>query len=129
MGREVVKEKIMPRDVDDFCEWYRWNREICYKEPLPEFVIKIQFEDLIYNYEETTEAILDHFKIKLSDHKAKGRYFKKEVSQGNTALWVKLPEYVREAKIIEKKLGQYCYDFPAEVLQESKGGDSDRKIF
>lgn len=112
LGKEVWKEGVAPVDnIEDFCKWYRWTRELYCKEKFPEEVLFVQFEDLIFNYEETRDKILHHFEIDSLPCKRQKEFFDPQVSVVNTQLWKKISGNEKEIQYIEKNLNQYCYDF------------------
>lgn len=109
--RASGEARFMPReDVKVFVEYYRRLRMYQKKED-SQSLLFIQFEDAIYNYEETTNKI-EKF-LKCSNHKYKKKYFKPEKSINNTQLFNN-PKYSHcseEIKYIEKELPEYLFDF------------------
>lgn len=100
----------MPLDVNEFCDFYDKMRksEIITNSKK---VLRIRFEDLIYKYDETINKIEKFMGFTEKDHIKPLTRFKPELSVKNTQLF-NCKEYEREAKIIEKKLKEYLYDFP-----------------
>ena len=112
MEKAVWGGGVAPTDsVKKYCQWYRWTRNLYEKTPLPEQVILIRFEDLIFNYEETKNRIIEHFGIQGLLHQKALQYFVPEKSVVNTQVWKKIQKYKREITYIEHELKQYCYDF------------------
>ena len=75
-------------------------------------ILKVQFEDLVYNYEKTVKTIEDFLGISPSDHINEKKFFDPEKSIKNTQLFELKPEWKEEVKIIEQKLPELIYDFP-----------------
>lgn len=102
--------KVAPvYDVKIYCNWYQWTRQQFEIFPLPECVMKIQFEDIIYKYDETCARILSFVGIKAENHIEKFSHLNPDVSKNNTKLWKKHPQFYEEIKYIEEKLKKYCY--------------------
>lgn len=103
----------MPKEVKEFCKFYKGMRESeisCKSEK----VLRIKFEDLIYNYEKEVEKITNFLDFKKENHINKMNRFNPNISIKNTQLFRK-KEYEEEIKIIEKELKNYLYDFKEEL--------------
>lgn len=111
LSKYILRDHIAPDDVKIFCKWFQWVREIC-KDSVGSSILKIQFEDLVYNYDETMEKILCHYKIKKKQHVFPRKYFMPEISIKNTQLWRRYSGFEKETEYIRKTLAQYCYCFP-----------------
>lgn len=72
-------------------------------------VLRLRFEEIVMNYEETLQKIYNFLEVDSSIHIAKGTYFKPELSKNNIGLW-KLMEDQTNIKLIEKELINYCYN-------------------
>ena len=103
---------IIPTDtVEHFCQWYRYTRAHRKTEtPDPQKVLLIQFEDLIYRYEETTRTLRDWVGLDEADHTQKRQKLIPERSMANTRLWLK-HDIGQDLKIIETELAEYLYDY------------------
>ncbi len=97
-------------NVEEFCDQFRRIREI-EKPTDSKKVLKVQFEDLIYNYEETLKKIIKFLGYENREHENKQKYFNPEVSIKNTQLF-KNKKYAKETKYIEEHLKKYLYNFP-----------------
>ena len=111
-------------NVKEFCEEYRRMRESV-RTYDGEKVVKIQFEDLIYNYEKTLHYIYEKTNLDASKHTNKGKYFNPSVSIANTNLQRKNKAYLEETTYIEKKLEKYIYHFPQKDIRVR----DDLKVF
>lgn len=82
-----------------------------------ERVLRIQFEDLIYHYDDIVQKIEDFLGIK--EHVRKKQYFKPEVSVNNTQLKERFPQMREDIEYIEKTLKDDLYCFP--VVRKGEG--------
>lgn len=106
------KDGVIPNDVVTFCKWYRYTREHRKHENINTSQIKfIQFEDLIYNYEDTTKVLSDWLGLSEDKHIRKKKLLNPDISIKNTQVWKKLPNVDSELEYIEKNLAEYLYDF------------------
>ena len=72
----------------------------------------LQFEDMVYKYEETTKLMMDFIGMKSDNHTDKFKYFNPEISIKGTNLKSKFPKYSNDVKYIEENLKEYLYQFP-----------------
>lgn len=99
----------MPRgDVKAFVELYR-NVRKNQKRIENDKIIFINFEDLVYNYEETTQKVMNFLGIK--DHSNPKKFFDPEKSIFNTQLYNKYLGYDDEIKYIENELKEYLFPY------------------
>jgi len=111
------KRKIavpFPLEVNEFCEFYKNMRE-SEKLTNSEKILRIKFEDLVYNYEDTVENIIKFLDFKKEDHIHKKEKIIPELSIKNTQVFNGNELFVDEVKTIEKKLNKYLYNFPYEL--------------
>ena len=108
----------MPKEVNEFCKFYKKMRE---SEIIVDSdkVLRINFEDLIYNYDTELKRIMDFLHFKKEDHINKKKRFDPAISIKNTQLFRK-EEYQEEIKIIEKELKDYLYDFKQKMDNDVK---------
>lgn len=95
--------------VEDFIHYYRALRE---NQPYKESnnrILRIRFEDMVYNYDETTAKLRDFFK--LGNNPAPKSIFNPERSMANTQVWKRYPQFAHDIEVIEKELADYLYDF------------------
>lgn len=109
-----------PIDAKKFCQYYKAMRE---KEIVVNTsqVYRVQFEDLVYKYDETVNEIFDRLGWDKERHVRKQEVFNPHRSIYNTQLFLKNEDYKRECDIIEQELSEYLYDFPYPL--EHKGYD------
>lgn len=105
-----------PLDIDDFCDFYDKMRKT-EKKTKSDSVLRLKFEDLIYNYETTLAKIKTFLEFKNDEHIYKLKKFDPQKSIINTQLF-RNKEYEKEIKIIEEKLEKYLYKFPYELQND-----------
>ncbi len=108
-----------PTDVEEFCAYYKKMRKM-EKDAENEHIHRIQFEDLIYRYEETVNDVFSAVGVQKEQHIRKRQAFDPEKSMNNTQLFLANAQYKKECEIIEKELQPYLYTFPYEIKHEEK---------
>lgn len=106
---------IPTKDIDTFIKWYKLLREHQKTEletENKERILRIKFEDMIFNYEETLNKVLNFLGISKEKHIRKKEFFNPEISIENTRLFKSYLQYQENIKLIEKELGEFCYNFP-----------------
>ena len=83
-------------------------------------VLKIQFESMVYDYENTTNAICDFCGINKKDRIE--TIFVPERSANNTRVFEKYEGYDEDIKYIEEELEEYLFPFDRYHRIETKGG-------
>lgn len=111
-------EVPMPKEAKEFCAFYKSMRESEHLSTSKK-ILRIRFEDLIYNYEKTSEKITKFVGFKKEDHEFPLKRFNPTISIKNTQLFRK-SEYLEEIKIIEKELKAYLYNFPYVINNDVK---------
>lgn len=94
--------------VDEFISFYKMQRK---EKDLSKNILYLNFEDLIYKYDDTTRVICDFLGIKYNSNN-KFKIFNPSDSIANTNLSTKLPQYKGEIEEICNKLAEYLYNFP-----------------
>lgn len=114
LENEVWHGKITPHNsVRGFCKWYEITRRHRKSEMYDENrVYLLQFEDLIYNYEETSAKLIDFVGLDSKDHTSPKSCLDPDISIKNTNLKKKYPKYEKEIQYIEENLKEYLYNFP-----------------
>lgn len=88
LEKKFWKGGVVPTEVKQFVEWYRATREHKkYENDDPATVLRMNFEDLIYDYEESVKKIELFLGIESSHHVNPKSKFNPEVSVKNTRLW------------------------------------------
>lgn len=112
LSKYVWKDTVVPKDVDLFCKWYSYIREDNKRKVFDtDEIMYIMFEDMIYNYKETTDKIREWIGLNNKNHIYPKKYMNPEISIKNTKLWESNIHYKKEADIIAKKLPDYLYNY------------------
>ena len=98
-------------DVKTFCKWYKWTREQSKKNSDSSHVMRVQFEDAIYEYKDTRRKILQFCGLEDSKCLVQKKYFDPMKSINNTQAWKRYSGHEDELKYIEQELREYCYSF------------------
>lgn len=102
----------VPTDrIEHFIQYYRCMRENMYRADINgnERILKIQFEDMVYKYEETRQRINTFCGLKDEDRKS--HYFDPNMSIANTQLHKRYSGEEENLEKIRKALPEYLYDF------------------
>lgn len=109
-------------DIDKYIIYYRELHKNLAEEIENEDVLYIHFEDMVYNYEETTKRIDEFLGLKDGDHTNKKMYFEPEKSIANTQMFVDRNEIASDIKRIEEELSEYLYDFDSALAPQNHNG-------
>ena len=110
-----IEQSLFPVDnVEDFVSFWKRFRNIV--KPIDdERVITIQFEDLIYKYDETIGFLEKKCNLKPEDHVRKGQVLRIEKSIQNTQLFRLDNRWNDEIAYITRELPEYLYDFKKNI--------------
>lgn len=112
LEKYVWKDGVIPNeDVETFCKWFRYTRNHRKKEQFDtDSVLLIQFEDLIFHYDEMVSRIEQWAHLSPEDHTKPRSRFDPSKSVKNTQTWLRLPG-IPESEIayIERMLSEYLY--------------------
>lgn len=116
LGNEEYREKIIPyKNVQNYCQWYEIIRRHRKKETYDnDKVFFLNFEDLIYRYEEMSAKLIEFVGLDKKNHISPKSCFDPAVSINNTNLKIKFKKYKMEMEYIEEHLKEYLYKFPSE---------------
>lgn len=111
------RARFIPTDsVDAFIVYYNTIMSNITQDELDKKnILRINFEDLIYRYQETIGTIKEFTGI--SNHTAPLRYFNPDISIRNTNLREKFPQFQSDIKKIEQALGSWLYRFDEYDMQ------------
>ncbi len=115
----TVGYQVPADNVSNFITYYKKMNEGMDNAVKNENVLKIQFEDLIYNYESTLKKIIDFCNLDTSTHAY--HFFDPKISIANTQLRRKFNEYNQDVDIIQEELKDYLYDFSPYVNMDNAG--------
>lgn len=101
---------FIPTDkVENFVEYYKRIRSTVNRDD--KRILYIQFEDLIYHYEETVKIIESFLEQKIGVHIKSKEYFNPEISVNNTFIYKNYEQDNSDIKYIEEQLRDYLYPF------------------
>ena len=104
---------IYPDGVEGFCNhWAKTHEYLKKAYTLTKNVLFVQFEDLVYKYEETTKKIINFCGLKEEDHIKKQQIFDPSKSINNTQIFNLKDEYNTEVEKINQNLETLIYNFP-----------------
>lgn len=110
LSRVPTHDRVLPQDIHQFCYYYRSIRKMIGGLP-SESCMKVNFEDLIYHYEEYLDKVLSFVGIDKSHHIYPKKHFDPSISARGTKLWLNHPEFSEEIKIIERELPDFLYKY------------------
>lgn len=99
----------LPVDIDQFCRYWKANTTY---DPIPGKVLSINFEDMIYKYNETERTICDFLGLDVSSHSRRFTSFDPRKSIFNTQTFYQSETTLEESKQIAEKIPECIYDFP-----------------
>lgn len=102
-----------PTDVYEYIEFIKQFRATEKKIDSGR-LLRVQFEDLVYNYNKTVNETEQFVGLNSNDHNNKFKSFDPNKSIKNTQVFNIDSEWKKEADIILKALPHLCYDFPYE---------------
>jgi len=83
-------------------------------------LLYLNFESLIYDYENTVKKVSDFAGLK--NHVFKGKYFKPAHSRNSTELFKKYTGFASDIRIIENELSDYLFPFDKYPEVKAEGG-------
>lgn len=115
LEKYVWNDGIIPTNVEEFCKWFKYTRSHRLNENNDKNkVCFIQFEDMIYKYDETATKIANWLGFEMSDQTKKMQNFDPKRSIRNTCTWKRFKCDMNEIRFIEKELKEYLYNFPVQ---------------
>ncbi|MCQ2577009.1 MAG: hypothetical protein MJ176_00620 [Treponema sp.] len=103
-----VSRFIPSENTATYISWYKKTRlateeSNCLK--------RVYLEELIYNYEKTTDELREFAGLKESDQTEKGLHLVPEKSRRNTRLFEKYTDYSEDVKLISSELSSWLFDY------------------
>ena len=130
MGKYVwVNEYVMPvDDINVFCKWIRFTRGCAKKQQLDsKHIMHLKFEDMIYRYRETKDAIISMVGLSEVEHISPFTKFNPCRSVVNTQSWLKYPEERDNIAYIERELSEFLFDYSSVANCNIEGIPCDNK--
>ena len=119
LNREKLQSLVIPSNVDDFIIWFESTRAALTPE-VKSLCLHMNFEDLIYNYDEQIQKVMNYLEINDETHVRPKKFLNPQTSIKNTQLFNRTNKYSEDIKRIEKLLPQYLYNFPYAINTELK---------
>lgn len=114
---------FMPRrNPKAFVEYFRQQRDNIRHEEDKDRVLRVRLENMIFNYDITSELIMKFLGLEEKNHVCPKKYFNPEYSIKGTQLYKKIPGHEKELRYIEEELAEYL--FPFEEYEEAKKNNS-----
>lgn len=104
-------EGWIPTDLDSYIQYYKKLRINLINEQSDDRVLRLNFEDAIYNYDSFSKQLNDFLELNEINHIRKMEFFNPEKSKNNTQLWVNNDKFREVANVLEFMLPEYCYKF------------------
>lgn len=101
--------------------WKNSHNAIISKEKLNKNILVINFEDLIYNYEETKTKIENFCKLDKKGHIKKMKFFNPQESINNTQVFTAEVTFEEEVSKFGEEIKKFYYSFP--YVKETKIDD------
>lgn len=125
--RKIPDSEFVPHDTaEQFVKYFR-AVSIWRGKENSNRILRIAFEDLIYNYEETVDRIEKFFH--LGKHINKGKWFQPEVSIRNTQMFNAFPEDREDIAYIEKELKEYLFPFEKYSYEVKRDSIISNEVF
>lgn len=102
------KDFLGSNNIDMFIWRQKQLRDSIKKDINSDRILRINYEDLIFNYEKTVTLIFKFSKINPNSHSNKFKFFDPKISKSNVNLWKK-HKYNSDILLIEKELSNYLY--------------------
>lgn len=83
-------------------------------------ILRVQFEDLIYNYDDELKEIYDFLGVGKDLHINKFKFFDPNQSINNTQLFLLKDRFEDDISVIQESLPEYIYQFPHKPSHEKK---------
>lgn len=113
--------RFIPCDnVDDYIKYFRLMRQSSPDLRDRKDIIFFNFEELVYDFENTAKKIADF--VGVTRHFHKGEYFKPTHSRNNTQLYKKYSGFESDIKKIERELPEYLFHFENYPDIDAEGG-------
>lgn len=106
-----IYDPAIPYDVYSFIRLYKEQRLLLNREVDNSNVLRVNFEDTIYQYDDFCREMKCFIGLNDSQHSLRRKKFDPSISIKNTQLWKKYDVPLRIIELIENELGDYCYSF------------------
>lgn len=105
-------DHLFPHDsVESWCKWFKYNRVVAGEKCKNSNVLYLNFEDFIFNYDNTVSKIEKLTGLNKEDHNKQFTRMNPKRSVVNTRIWLRDKRWEDDIKVIEKMLPEFLYDF------------------
>lgn len=127
LWKQIHAGSMYPDDLNTFLNY--WKRIHAMEKKITDNrILVVDFEDLIYKYDETVVRIEKHCQLSSDKHIKKGEYFNPQKSIKNTQVFRLNKEWKAELGVIERELSEYKYDFPYETVTSVREMFNDSRV-
>ena len=117
-------DNIFPHDsVESWCKWFRYVREQS-KTQTDSRIMYLQFEDIIYHYDEIVKKVEKFTGLNPYDHVNKFVRLNPKRSFYNTQIFKRNKKFEKDIRVIEELLPEFLYDFDSVSEVDVKGIDT-----
>lgn len=114
LWKEINAGSMYPYEINEFLNY--WKRINAIEKPIEDKrILAINFEDLIYKYDETIEKIEQHCGLEKTSHINPKMFFLPEKSMKNTQVFRLRKQWNDEIAILESEFPGYLYEFPYRI--------------
>ena len=100
---------VIPTEADAFIEWYKATRaHKQYEKDDKDKVLRINFEELVFNYEELVPIIEQFIGLNSANHVTFQKVFNPNISKGNIGKWRSDKSEFNNISKIENSLSELC---------------------
>lgn len=125
--KQIHAGSMYPDDLNTFVDY--WKRIHAMEKKITDArILVINFEDLIYKYDETVAKIEQHCQLSSDKHIRKGEFFDPQKSIKNTQVFCLDKAWETELEVIERELQEYKYDFPYEIVTSVREMFNDSRV-
>ena len=103
-----------PKGIESFCGQWRFMHNNL-KDCISKKVLVINFENLIYDYDNTVAMLEKFCGLSKEDHVRSKEIFEPNKSINNTQVYKLKDDFKGEVNTIEKLLTEYLYEFPYKI--------------
>lgn len=120
-------DHLFPQEsVESWCKWFRYVREQS-KNQKNDHIMYLQFEDLVYHYDECKKKVEKFAHLNPSDHILQFKRFNPKRSFYNTQIYLRDKRWDKDIKNIEELLPEFLYDFSKVDASMVKGIEPNEK--
>lgn len=110
LEKYIWKDGVIPQTPELFCKWFLYTRDNRNIDELNSDNVRyVQFEDMVFDYDSTTTALMEWLGLNQDEHIHLKELFNPALSSRNTRLWERIDHNPDDVAYIEDKLQAYLY--------------------